>query len=236
MPANHDIPDFSLRTSPRALRVSLRLSMERGLEVVVPPGFDPKRAPEVVARKAEWIARAVDRLTARHGRVPGSVPLLPDTLPLRALDEAWDLSVLDSNGPVRLRVNAGRLILAGADDAKKRRDALLGFVCRRARETLPPLLRALAAEAGEEVAAVQVRAQRSRWGSCSARGVISLNCRLLFLPFALTRYVLRHELAHLRRMDHSPAFWARVAELDPDFERHERGLSRAASFVPPFLA
>lgn len=236
MPADQNIPEFSLRTSRRARRVSLRLSMERGLEVVVPPGFDPARAPQVVARKAAWIARAVDRLTARHGRAPGAVPPLPDTLPLLTLDEIWELSVLDSGGPARLRVNAGRLILAGRNDVEKCRAALLGFVARRARETLPPLLRALAAEAGEEVAAVQVRAQRSRWGSCSARGVISLNCRLLFLPFALTRYVLRHELAHLRRMDHSPAFWARVAELDPDFERHERGLSRAASFVPPFLA
>lgn len=236
MPDVPNIPDFSLRTSPRARRVSLRLSMERGLEVVAPPGFDPRRAAEVVARKAAWVARAMDRLTARHGRVPGSLPPLPAQLPLRALDETWEVSILDSAGPVRLRVNVGRLILAGGDDTEKRRDALLGFVSRRAREVLPPLLRALAAEAGEEVAAVQIRAQRSRWGSCSAKGVISLNCRLLFLPFALTRYVLRHELAHLRRMDHSPAFWARVAELDPDFERHERGLSRAASFVPPFLA
>ncbi len=229
-------PDWRLKVSPRARRVTLRLSMAEGLCVVVPRGFDARRAPAIVAERADWIARHMARMTARYGRAPGVPPSLPGGLDLRACGEIWPLDVCPGPGRPRLVQNAGRLLLAGAEEAEARRELLLGFLRRRAAAVLPPLLRELAAAAGERVGAVTVRNQKTRWASCSSRGTINCNCRLLFLPPGLTRYVLLHELAHLRHMDHSPAFWGRVAELDPDWRGHERELGRAGPLVPPFLA
>jgi predicted metal-dependent hydrolase len=87
-----------------------------------------------------------------------------------------------------------------------------------ARDVLPPRLLELAAHHGVTVTRVSVRNQRSRWGSCGRDGHISLNWRLVQMPDWVRDYVLLHELMHLRRMDHSPAFWAHVAAACPEYE------------------
>ena len=87
----------------------------------------------------------------------------------------------------------------------------------RARRELPPALLALADAHGLRVARVSIRNQRTRWGSCGRDGHISLNWRLLLMPDWVREYVLVHELMHLRRMDHSPAYWQLVAAAFPRY-------------------
>lgn len=87
----------------------------------------------------------------------------------------------------------------------------------RARQELPPLLRIWAAKLGLAVSSVAVRNQRTRWGSCGRDGGICLNWRLLLMPDWVRDYVLVHELMHLRRMDHSPRYWALVAMAYPAY-------------------
>lgn len=103
---------------------------------------------------------------------------------------------------------------------------------QRAQRELPPRLHALAAQFGLTVARVSIRNQRWRWGSCSKQAHICLNWRLVEMPDWVRDYVLIHELMHLRRMDHSPAFWTLVSAACPDYRRarqwlreHGRGLS-----------
>ncbi len=96
----------------------------------------------------------------------------------------------------------------------------------RARHELPPMLLAWAARLGLTVASVEVRNQRSRWGSCGRNGRICLNWRLLLMPDWVRDYVLVHELMHLRRMDHSPRYWALVAAAYPAY-REARAWLRA---------
>lgn len=88
----------------------------------------------------------------------------------------------------------------------------------RAKRDLPARLLELAAEHGLTVARVSVRNQRWRWGSCSRKGHICLNWRLVQMPDSVCDYVMIHELMHLKRMDHSPKFWKLVARACPDFE------------------
>ena len=88
----------------------------------------------------------------------------------------------------------------------------------RARRELPARLRELAAGHGLEVARISVRNQRWRWGSCSRKGRICLNWRLVQMPDSVRDYVMIHELMHLKRMDHSPKFWRLVAAACPDFK------------------
>lgn len=98
----------------------------------------------------------------------------------------------------------------------------------RARRELPARLLELAAAAGLTVLRVSVRNQRHRWGSCSSSGLISLNWRLVTMPDWVRDYVLYHELMHLKRMDHSPAFWNLVAQVCPDYQDARRWLRRHA--------
>jgi predicted metal-dependent hydrolase len=88
----------------------------------------------------------------------------------------------------------------------------------RAKHELPARLSELAAQLGVTVARVSVRNQRWRWGSCSRRGHICLNWRLARMPEAVRDYVMIHELMHIRRLDHSPKFWALVARACPGYE------------------
>ena len=96
----------------------------------------------------------------------------------------------------------------------------------RAQAELPPRLLELAQAHGLHVSRVTVRNQRTRWGSCGRDGHITLNWRLVLMPDAVRDYVLVHELMHLRRMDHSPAYWALVAAACPGY-REARAWLRA---------
>ena len=94
----------------------------------------------------------------------------------------------------------------------------------RARVELPPQLLALAAHHGLTVTRVTIRNQRSRWGSCSASGHISLNYRLLLMPPHVREYILIHELMHMRQANHSIRFWRLVEAACPGFRDAERWL------------
>ena len=87
----------------------------------------------------------------------------------------------------------------------------------RAQAELPPRLLDLARAHGLDVFRVTIRNQRTRWGSCGRDGHITLNWRLVLMPERVRDYVLIHELMHLRRMDHSPAYWKHVAAACPDY-------------------
>jgi predicted metal-dependent hydrolase len=94
----------------------------------------------------------------------------------------------------------------------------------QARVELPARLRQLAASLGLQVTKVSVRNQRARWGSCGRDGHICLNWRLMLMPAWVREYVLIHELMHLRRLDHSPAYWRLVAAACPAYQDARRWL------------
>lgn len=98
----------------------------------------------------------------------------------------------------------------------------------RATRELPARLRELASAAGLSVRKVSVRNQRHRWGSCSASGLICLNWRLVTMPDWIRDYVMYHELMHLKRMDHSPQFWALVEAVCPNYLAARRWLRHHA--------
>ena len=99
----------------------------------------------------------------------------------------------------------------------------------RAQRELPPRLLALAAQHGLTVSRITIRDQRSRWGSCSPRGHIALNFRLMLMPDAVCEYILVHELMHLKQADHSRKFWRHVEAACPAFRDAERWLRRHGS-------
>ena len=121
----------------------------------------------------------------------------------------------------RRRLEQDRVVRPGPPDHVQREARV------QARRELPPRLLELARELGLTVTKVSVRNQKWRWGSCSRRGHICLNWRLVQMPDAVRDYVLIHELMHLRRLDHSPKFWKLVAEACPDYRALRRQLLQA---------
>lgn len=111
------------------------------------------------------------------------------------------------------------------------RPTLEAHFLRRAKVELPARTWELAAVTGVEVKEVSVRNQRTRWGSCSSTGVISLNWRLVQTPDFVRDYIIYHELMHLREMNHSARFWAQVADVCPGWQDAELWLKRNGSLL-----
>ena len=134
-----------------------------------------------------------------------------------------------ANGPDRL------CVLGDATDGEALRTVLLAWLRGRAGKVLPAMLREEGRRIGLLPRRIQVRNQKTRWGSCSARGTISLNARLLFMPEELGRYVLVHELCHLAQLNHSRDYWREVARHAPGHHEREADLRSAWRFVPVLL-
>ena len=214
----------SIRTHPRARHVRLRVDPHQGVIVTVPPGFDKNRVPDLLARRADWLEQVQQRLDSqREGLDPAVSGRRPERIDLPAFGECWPVHYRDTSGQqARLVRHEEQLEMqlpgdTGPDEGDLLvSDRLRRWLMQRARELLIPETRRLAKQHGFRIGRVTVRNQRSRWGSCSSRGNISLNARLLLCSPAACRYVLLHELVHTEHLDHSPAFWRRVAELVPD--------------------
>jgi predicted metal-dependent hydrolase len=225
---------FVVRRSRRARRLSLRVFPHGVVEVVAPLRAAETSIRRFVREHADWIARARRQFRAVQP-VAGIEP--PAEIVLAAVDERWELRYL--TGGRRLDCDAtaggGRMTLSGPDDPQWRRQRLRAWLMARARATLLPWLDEVSAETGLAYSGATIRRQRSRWGSCSARHSISLNCALLFLEPELVRQLFVHELAHTRHLNHSRAFWRLVAALEPGFEPLERRLRDAWRSVPAWV-
>ena len=111
------------------------------------------------------------------------------------------------------------------------RHAIEKHLRRLAALKLPRRVRELAALHGCAVSRVSVRNQRTRWGSCSRKGAITLNWRLVQVPESVRDYIILHELMHLREMNHSPRYWAHVAAVCPDYRESEMWLRANSSLL-----
>jgi hypothetical protein len=221
---------LTVRESRRAKRLILQCVPPHTLELVVPKGTRPKLVEAFVREHKEWIDRArrelADGLTAggqRHDRIE-----------LRAIGRDWQIEYAP---PARRRAHCaergGRLMLHCADPARRDAAGLLRrWLLAQARRYLKPWLAAEAARCGLVPRKVQVRVQRTRWGSCSARGVVSLNASLLFVDAELVRYLFVHELSHLRVLNHSPRFWRCVERFVPDYKLLDKRLEAAWTQIP----
>lgn len=229
-----ELPPYTVRESARARRVRLTVSARDGLVVVVPRRFPRSRVPAIVASRRLWAERALGCVAERREALLAGRDVLPERLALPGIGEVWEVAYRRVHGAaVRATTAGGTLTLSGAvADTAACRAALRRFVHRRAVLSLGGALAALAAAEALPFARLTVRNQRSRWGSCSARGTISLNAALVFLPPRLARHVMLHELVHTRRLDHSPQFHAFLTEREPDAPRLARELREAWRHVP----
>jgi predicted metal-dependent hydrolase len=237
MPSQGAAPDYTIRVSSRARRVRLVVTPEDGLVVVVPRGFPQARVGEVVREHVAWIERTLERTSERRAHLAALAEApVPGTIDMPGIAARWRVDMQPSAAKgVRGVASDETLTLTGhVADKEACYGAIRRAVARVARERLPMMLGSAEAETGWSATKVTVRRQRSRWGSCTAEGHLSLNESLVFLPQHLVRYVMVHELAHTRRMDHSPQFWALVQAHEAAWKERRAELRDAWRRVPPW--
>ncbi|MGB0720983.1 MAG: M48 family metallopeptidase [Gammaproteobacteria bacterium] len=219
--------------SPRARYLRLRIKPVTGLEVVLPKGVPEREAHRAVEQRRAWIEKHLPRILER---APAGEPEVPDRVELAAVGERY--RVISNEGAAdrtRLLARGDCLHLHGGSD-ESRRAVLRDWLKRRARIHLADVLAATAEETALTYRRLSVRLQKTRWGSCSTTGTISLNAKLMFLPPHLVRHVLVHELCHTVHMNHSADFWALVSRHDPDWKLSRRKTRQLWHEVPAWTA
>lgn len=225
---------WGIRESRRARRLTVRVFHSGRVEVVVPARTSRLAIQRFVERHRPWIEKK--RAEARRNAAPPA-PFPPEIIELSAAGERWRVHVAGGSGQPRLHAVAPGLLRMTGDigNARAVQHALSRWLVTRAAEVFAPVLEQCAQEMGLSYRRLAVRRQRTRWGSCSIRGTISLNCCLLFQRPAVLRYLLVHELAHLRHMNHSQRFWELVARYAPDCRPLDRELLNGWRRVPSWV-
>src|SRR4051794_4212899 len=180
---------YTTRRSDRARRASVTVDPDRGVEVVLPRRSPDRQAARVVAELGPWIERRLAAQARARQAVqgpPGTVPYLGTVLTL-----------VPQDGRTRVHRRGDELLVPSGDA----RPALERWYRRTARGEIGPRAEQAAAAVGERVSAITIRAQRTRWGSCSPTGALSFNWRLLLAPEPVLDYVIWHEACHLRVAD-----------------------------------
>src|SRR5262245_35844675 len=202
----------NVRRHPRARRYVIRLTSGGEVRLTVPRGASIAGGLAFAARQHAWILREWQRLEDHAA--------------------AWDTGteVWYRGEPARLAVTENEVVLAGhrvrRPHATGVRQTVEKYLREMAEVELPARLSVLVAERRLSAPRVTVRNQRSRWGSCSTRGVIALNWRLIQMPPSVADYIMLHELAHRRQPNHSTRFWREVESLCPSWRESEKWLRR----------
>ncbi len=197
LPGNPPI-EVKLRISARARRITLRVSRLDGRVTLTMPRHVPeKQGYQFAMERRAWIAKQLSSV--------GGVVVVKSGV------------VLPVEGQMK------RVVLGSGDaepgEVAAATAAKLGAQLKeRARERLIAAVDEFAGALGRQPTGITLRDPRSRWGSCSSAGRLMFSWRLIFAPPDVLRYVAAHEVAHLRHMDHSPAFWATVDLLFPDYD------------------
>jgi predicted metal-dependent hydrolase len=226
--------DIVFERSHRAHHYRLTLRRDGTAVATIPARGSQREALRFVEQHREWLERARARL---HRRPRAAEVWTVGTYVLWR-GEMTEIRVAALHDPLEaVRASARPKVCLAADVFQVAqlqgdlRPTLEAHFARRARVELPARTWELAAVTGVEVKRVVVRNQRSRWGSCSAQGTISLNWRLVQTPDSVRDYIVYHELMHLREMNHSDRFWARVQEVCPDWRDAERWIKRNGALV-----
>ncbi|MGD0191565.1 MAG: SprT family zinc-dependent metalloprotease [Rhizomicrobium sp.] len=210
--------EVTMRLNPRARRLIVKVHPSTGeVSVVAPSKRALDHALDFARGESEWIAR-------RLAHVPEQIALdIGATLPFRGKN--FEIARGDK-GPAPVWIDGAIPTIRVAGHAEHAPRRILDFLKREARTALEERAVEYAAMIGVKPKRITVRDTASRWGSCSTTRALSFSWRLILAPPFVLDYVVAHEVAHLRQMNHSARFWALVEELVGDVEKPQAWLSR----------
>ncbi len=229
--------EFVVRESPSARGITLSVNHSRGLVATVPPRCPPGELTAFLLKKEKWLLAKLDYYAdfpkpeaqeARDARLEALVET--GTARIRFLGVEYALKVMPSNSS-RLKVELDeqrKEVRVFAPNASPRfvRRALVAWYRKQAERVFAARARLFADEMGLRVERIFVRSQRTRWGTASSQRNLGFNWRLVLAPLEIVDYVVVHELAHLREMNHSPSFWKIVGRYCPSFKEKRKWLRK----------
>ena len=215
---------YQVRRSNRAKRISLKYSHDKGLEVIYPMRQRNPAPPEVLRQKSSWILSTLEKAQEIQAKFPPRKYECGETFYVLGQPYVLERQIGSALSKAQAELDGATLLVSlpaayvdGANETT--RLAVIALYRQLAHAHLPPRLSELAAMHGFNYKKLRIKNQKTRWGSCSAKGNINLNLRLMMTPPAAIDYVIIHELCHLRLLNHSGEFWALLETICPDYRR-----------------
>jgi predicted metal-dependent hydrolase len=226
-------PGWHVRISRRARRLSMRVFPGGRVEVVVPPGVGIPAIERFVSQHRDWAERRAHEFALL---VPDAGQRRPASVELALPGRRWEVDYqsgtrtsIAERGDGMLRVRTAN----GTDPQVSQ--ALLRWLAGVATRELGARLDQTAGEIGIGYSRMHLRRQRTRWGSCSSAGTISLNVCLMFQSPAVVRYLMVHELCHRVHMNHSKRYWQLVESFEPHCRALDAELLKGWRHVPAWV-
>jgi len=216
----HDIsPDLHVKINPRAKRLALRVDPRANkVNLVIPKRESMINAYRFAEDNRLWITEKLSELPQPINLVNGTIiPLFGEETEIKVI---YDKALKSTDIAL---INNQLLIKTNKKDPKPR---IIRFLKKRALERLSDLSHAKVGLIGKKIAKIDVKDTSSRWGSCSHDAKLSFSWRLIFAPYDAFDYVVAHEVAHLRVMDHSPAFWEVCEDLSDNYSKGKSWMKR----------
>lgn len=223
-------PAYTIKRHWRAKYVKMSYSRSSGLEITLPKRFSTKHLPAILEENKDWILKQ-QRL---HDHPEAYIR--PQEIHLLAFQQKWSVHYFQNHKRPKIRQFADNIILSGdIQDFSVCRDKLNDWIRKQAKLLLAVYFKNLAENMGMPYQDLSVRSQSTLWGSCSQDKSIRLNYKLIFLPEALMRHIMIHELCHTKHMNHSDRFWDLVAKFDNNWLEHKKLMRAADRYMPAWL-
>lgn len=223
MPTIHDeeFGTIIVRRSPRAMQIRIRVAPNGTLKASMPPYAPLILLKRMVKNSRTQLRQMMDDVIPKVNYRDGQKIGIRHTLVVK---ESSTVLVAKESNTIVVGLPAS-LSLQSPKVIAPLRELVMKVLREEARAYLPKRLAVLAGEMGCTYERIRFSHASSRWGSCSSTGTISLNIALMKLPHTLIDYVLIHELAHTKQMNHSQDFWSIVARFDPSYLSHKKQLA-----------
>ncbi len=222
---------YRIVQSKRARRMRITVSAS-GVTVTLPFGLKVVEAERMIQQNAGWVLEQLKRVSKKAASGSG---LPSDVVLLRG--KPYKIEIIEEKERAsRIHISEGReklLARVPAGSARSPRSLVEPWLKQQARKEIEEMVKQQAARMHLTVKSISIRDQRTRWGSCSSKGALSFNWRLVMAPPAVLEYVVIHELAHIRQPNHSPAFWNVVAQYTPNYKVLRQWLRKNAAALRP---
>lgn len=214
-------PKYTVRNSKKAKQVLLHIDKIKGLEIVI-PHRQKINIENLLEEKRNWIKK-YSSIIALAEKAKQEQQKLPDTIHLKALNETWQIQL--SQDIKRIHENNAKTILCPENkDILVIKRHLYNWLKKYTYNFFHKELETIARKTGLKFNTLRINNAKTRWGSCSCGHNITLNIKLIFLPFSFMEYVMLHELCHTIHLDHSDKFWSLVGSYMPDYKNRRRAL------------
>jgi predicted metal-dependent hydrolase len=216
---------YQVQRNARSRNLRLRITTKAEVIVSAPPRVPEHLISRFVQEYSDWITRHLSKIKAKQELVDDNQVLIFGKIYQKVIHN-------DHSGDVPVYITNQELHVHPVTSTKTSVDrTVTTFLKTTAQKYIVPRTKKLAEVMGMTYTSLTLRDQKTRWGSCSSTGALNFNWRLVQYPVPVIDYVIVHELAHRREMNHSARFWALVAKYDPEYQAHRRWLKKYGSTV-----